>query len=88
MDPHIIARAQLSDGPAEMPPDRQFAEAIGDRLIPGEGALPLREFLAALPDGITVGLEVPMTSLQEQGVGPDERVRRTVTATRALLEKL
>jgi sugar phosphate isomerase/epimerase len=85
LDHGIIARAQLSDGPAEMPPDRQFAEALGDRLIPGEGALPLGDFLAVLPEGITVGLEVPMTPLREQGIGPAERVRRVVDGARLLL---
>jgi sugar phosphate isomerase/epimerase len=85
LDSRVIARAQLSDGPAEMPPDRQFAEAIGDRLVPGEGALPLREFLAALPEGRKVGLEVPSQTLRDQGVGPAERVRRVVDGARRLL---
>jgi sugar phosphate isomerase/epimerase len=85
LDPAIVVRAQLSDGPAEMPADKQFAEALGGRLIPGEGALPLRDFLGVLPDGITVGLEVPSQALRDQGLSPAERVRRVVEGTRRLL---
>ncbi len=86
LDPGIVVRAQLSDGPAEMPADLQFPEALGGRLVPGEGALPLREFLAALPDGIVVGLEVPSQALRDQGLGPAERVRRVVEGTRLLID--
>ncbi len=87
IDPAILRRAQLSDGPAEMPVDRQFAEAIGDRLVPGEGALPLREFVAALPDGVVIGLEVPSQTLRDQGVDAAERVRRAIHGTRRLLRE-
>jgi sugar phosphate isomerase/epimerase len=87
LDPNLIARGQLSDGPAEMPVDRQYAEALGGRLIPGEGALPLGAFLHALPDGIVVGLEVPSQALCDQGLGPAERVRRVVEGTRRLISR-
>jgi sugar phosphate isomerase/epimerase len=84
LDPNLIARGQLSDGPAEMPVDQQYAEALGGRLVPGEGALPLRAFLNALPEGITVGLEVPSQTLRDQGMEPAERVRRVVEGARRL----
>jgi hypothetical protein len=35
------------------------------RLLPGDGELPLRAFLAALPAGIPVIVEAPVLSLQE-----------------------
>lgn len=82
LEPHLIGRGQLSDGPAEMPVDRQYAEAIGGRLPPGEGALPLRSFVDVLPDGITLGIEVPMSP---DAGSPAERVRRAVEATRKML---
>ena len=65
-----------------MPADRQFAEAIGERLVPGEGTLALDAFLDALPPDITIGLEVPMTALRDHGVGPDERVHRVFEGSR------
>jgi len=85
LNPKNISRAQLSDGPAEMPVDQQYIEALGGRLVPGEGALPLRAFLNSLPEGITVGLEVPSQSLRDQGLGPAERVRRVVEGAKRLL---
>jgi sugar phosphate isomerase/epimerase len=85
LTPNLIARGQLSDGPADMPVDQQYAEALGGRLVPGEGALPLHAFLDALPDGVTVGLEVPSQALRDQGWGPAERTRRVVEGTRRLL---
>ena len=86
LEPRIVGRGQISDGPAEMPVDRQFAEAIGGRLAPGEGALPLGDFIRALPPGTVIGIEAPNTALKDQGVGAAERVRRAAAGTRALLE--
>jgi len=88
LDPWIVGRAQLSDGPIDMPVERQFAEALGERLVPGSGQLPLAAFVRALPAGTVIGIEVPMMSLQERGIGPAERVTRAVTGTRKLLEGL
>jgi sugar phosphate isomerase/epimerase len=87
LDPSLIGRGQLSDGPAEMPTDRVLAEAFSERLPPGDGALPLNAFVDALPDGVVLGLEVPMESEQLRGVGPEERVRRVVSATRTVLRR-
>ena len=85
LDPRIIGRAQLSDGPAETPVERQFEEALGERRFPGDGDLPLAGFVDALPDGLVLGIEAPMTSLRLQGVDAAERVRRAVAGTRALI---
>jgi sugar phosphate isomerase/epimerase len=85
LGPGIVGRGQISDGPAEMSVDRQFAEAIGGRLAPGDGALPLGAFIRALPAGTVIGIEVPNTALKDQGIGPEERVRRAVAGTRALI---
>ena len=85
LDPCVVARGQISDGPADMPVDQQFAEAIGGRLVPGDGALPLRDFIRVLPAGTVIGIEVPNTALKDQGVNAEERVRRAVAATNKLL---
>lgn len=88
LDPRIIGRAQLSDGPAEMPVERQFEEALSERQVPGEGELPLGAFVRALPAGIVIGIEVPMTSLRTQKVDPEERVRRAVAGACRLMKGL
>jgi len=85
LDPEIIGRGQLSDGPADMPVDRQFEEALGERLVPGDGQLPLAAFTRALPAGTVIGIEVPMTAVRVRGVGPAERVARAVAGARAVV---
>jgi sugar phosphate isomerase/epimerase len=85
LDTSVVGRGQLADGPAEIPADKIMAEAFSERLPPGEGALPLASFFDALPDGLVIGLEVPMDSLRLQGMSAADRVRRVVEATRTLI---
>jgi hypothetical protein len=59
-------------------------EAMYERMAPGDGELPLAEFLAAVPPDVVVGLEIPMRSLAEAGVGPMDRLRPCVAAARQL----
>jgi hypothetical protein len=49
------------------------------RLLPGDGELPLRAFLAALPAGIPVSVEAPVLSLQKS-LTPVAFARRARTA--------
>jgi sugar phosphate isomerase/epimerase len=85
LDPALIGYVQLSDAPLQPRFDTYMEEAMYERMIPGEGELPLRELLAVIPDGTVISLEVPLRSLAEAGVGPEERMRRCVDATRRLL---
>lgn len=75
-----IVRAQICDGPADMPVEEQGREAREHRLPPGEGVFPLQAFVDALPDGITLGIEVP-----NRIYSPEERVERSVAGVRRLL---
>jgi len=84
----FLGRVQLCDGPPDMALAEQLNEALHERLPPGEGALPLKAFLAAMPDDIVVGLEVPMRSQQERGVTPADRVARVFKATRRLMAEV
>ncbi len=58
--------------------------ARGRRLPPGEGELPLRQLLDALPAGIPLAVEVPMTA-NAPALSPLQRARRVCQATNALL---
>jgi len=59
--PHgLIRGAQLCDARTGLDAQTYFHVAIKERMAPGTGELPVREFLAALPTDITVGVEVPM----------------------------
>jgi sugar phosphate isomerase/epimerase len=87
LDPKLIGYAQICDAPARINEVDPFYEAISERMIPGDGELPLREFVASLPDDLTLDIEVPLAALQANGVGPLERARRVSLATRKVLEE-
>jgi sugar phosphate isomerase/epimerase len=85
LDPALIGYVQLADAPWAPRFDTYMEEAMYERMVPGEGELPLVEFLRLVPDGVTVSLELPIRSLAEQGVGPRERTARCVEAARRLM---
>jgi len=83
--PARIGYGQICDAPL-VPVIEDYAEEAGlERLVPGDGELPLAEFVAALADDIPIGIEVPRCSLARSGVGPLERLAPCVEATRRLL---
>ena len=60
----LIGWAQLCDAPAAVPStlELRLAESRGGRLYPGEGGLPLHEFLDVLPPGCEIEVEVASTA--------------------------
>lgn len=61
VDPALFPYAQISDGllgPGE--PDLRLLGRmpLGQRSLPGEGVLPLRQIIAALPEGIPLSVEI------------------------------
>lgn len=85
VDPGRIGYAQLNDTTLRPRMDNYLEEAMFERLVPGEGDLPLRDILAALPADIVIEIEVPQRSLALAGVSPIERLRPCVEAARRLL---
>jgi hypothetical protein len=95
VDRDLLAYVQLCDGPLAPPSDVPHPpslprgqstdgtdlqlESCAMRLLPGDGELPLRAFLAALPAGIPVSVEAPVLSLQES-LSPVEFARRARAA--------
>ena len=79
----LLRYTQLCDARPERPADMQeiIRQARSDRLFPGEGGLDLHGLLAALPAGLPLSLEVPVSRKLE----PLERARRALDATRAIL---
>lgn len=78
---------QVCDAPAghgRMTRGELFREAIGERVLPGEGTLPVRESIAAFPVGCPLSVEVLSETLMRD-FGPLERVRMALDATRAML---
>ncbi len=86
LDSRYIGYIQLCDAPLQSQYSDYLEEAMYDRRVPGEGELPLANILAALPKDLIVGLEIPMRSAADAGIGPEDRVGRCVTAARRLLE--
>lgn len=84
LDPALIGHVQLSDAPRKGGGD-YLQEAVSGRMIPGEGELPLREFVDALPRGKTLGLKVPLMAQAGAGRSAQEYVAEIVMKTRELL---
>lgn len=91
LDPAMIGYVQICDGPLASPnglprpsslprgqstdgTDLQL-ESRAMRLLPGDGELPLAEFMAALPPDLPVSVEAPVLSLREE-LSPVEFLRR------------
>lgn len=87
LDPALIGYVQLADAPWAPRFETYIEEAMYERMVPGEGDLPLVEFLRLVPAGVVVSLEIPMRSLAEAGIDPRERTARCVMAARALMSE-
>jgi sugar phosphate isomerase/epimerase len=85
VDPKLIGYVQICDGPAGLAREEWNNEGFEQRQIPGEGEFPLADLIAAVPEGITIGVEVPHKALREAGVSAAERARRAVDGTRRFL---
>jgi sugar phosphate isomerase/epimerase len=64
VDPRLLGYLQLCDAPLEPAGGDAAAEARTDRLLPGEGALPLTGLLSAVPAATPVAIEAPRLSLR------------------------
>ena len=89
VDPALFEYAQICDAPADMPGPTDtpnlIREARTGRLLPGEGALPLAELVAALPEGIPLAIEAPCRATAD--LPPLERAQRAYRALSALLAR-
>ena len=85
VDATRLPYAQICDASAEMPVDVPglIREARTGRLLPGEGALPLRELVAALPPGVPLAVEAPCRATAQ--LPAEERAKRAYQALSGLL---
>jgi sugar phosphate isomerase/epimerase len=84
LDPALIGHVQLADAPRIAAQPDYLKEACFARLVPGEGELPLADFIAALPPNQPLGLEVPMEAAAKAD-GLTATMARVVAGARALL---
>lgn len=80
----VIGHVQLCDVPMPAQMDSYLEEALFERRVPGDGDLPLKEFLAHLPSSVPVGLEIPLRSEYEAGTPPEDSLRRCLRKAREL----
>ena len=84
LDPALLPYAQLCDAPAS-PADSSrrglFSDARDGRRLLGEGELPIREFLAALPAALPLSLEIRSRDLRDRF--PDATERAAAVHTNA-----
>jgi sugar phosphate isomerase/epimerase len=85
MDPEHIGYVQLNDTTLVPRIENYMEEAMFERMVPGEGELPLQDFVSALPRDVVVELEVPQRELALAGISPTDRLRPCVEAARRLL---
>ena len=84
VDRSLLPYAQVADAPRASPPAAELrAEARTRRLLPGEGDLPLRELIAALPPDAPLSVEAPTARLAALPFA--DRARAALAATKALL---
>jgi sugar phosphate isomerase/epimerase len=85
LPPALLPYAQLCDALLAAPPmTERRAEAIAGRLLPGEGELPLRGLIAALPSDSPLSVEAPARVLA--ALPPVERAHRAMAAMRSVLD--
>jgi sugar phosphate isomerase/epimerase len=87
LDARYFPYAQISDGvlePGEPNPALFGKLGMGQRRLLGEGTLPLRELLAALPREVPLSVELPH-SLAPAGTSAGDWAKTTLQATRRYL---
>jgi sugar phosphate isomerase/epimerase len=87
LDKKYFPYAQISDGvldPGEPNPALFGKLGLGTRAMPGEGTLPLRALIAALPRDIPLSVELPH-SLAAKGTSARDWAKTTADRTRQFL---
>jgi sugar phosphate isomerase/epimerase len=83
LEPGTIGYVQLADSAANVAESEYMHVAMFDRRVPGTGELPLRELVAALPEDVTVSVEVPNLDAI-RAIGPRDHAAQCVAAARDL----
>jgi sugar phosphate isomerase/epimerase len=84
LDPAVLGYIQLCDHTLRQRAER-YRDESSDRMIPGEGELPLVDVLAALPAALPIGVEVPMRAAAAQGIPVADYTRRAVDGARRVV---
>lgn len=83
--PAQVSYVQLCDGPATVPAEGYAFEGGRQRLLPGEGELPLADLVAAVGPDVLLAVEAPSQRRVEQGVSDEDYVAAAMRALKNLL---
>lgn len=84
LDPSLISYVQLCDGPAVVEPERWLWEAGTQRMLPGEGELPLRALIDAVGPDVLLGVEAPSQIRRDAGQSGSDYAARVMGSLRML----
>jgi sugar phosphate isomerase/epimerase len=84
--PHRLHYWQICDAPAERPAtmEAMIHAAREERMFPGEGGIDLVSLAKAMPDDITISIEVPTATLAKT-VDAETRAARALRGARAVI---
>jgi sugar phosphate isomerase/epimerase len=85
VDPKLMEYAQLCDAPAAIPDMERMRLEPGDRMLPGQGGLPLVELMRVLPSDMPIAIEAPVKSLEN--LPPGERAWMAMEGMKSILER-
>jgi sugar phosphate isomerase/epimerase len=86
LEPGLVGYIQLSDAPLKGNGGDYYLEASFERLLPGQGELPLIDFLSVLPSDVPIGLEVPRQSALKKDGNYEREIGRIVAAAKSIVE--
>jgi sugar phosphate isomerase/epimerase len=86
VEPGLMEYAQLCDAPAAIPDMERMRLEPGDRLLPGQGGLPLVELVRALPSEMPIAIEAPVKPLEH--LPASERAWMAMEGLKSVLERV
>jgi sugar phosphate isomerase/epimerase len=69
-------------------PSNDYIKDVHNREVPGQGDLPIREFLNAVPAGMPIEAEVPAAHRRAAGISAAQHCREVFEAASAIAERL
>lgn len=85
-DAALFEYAQLCDAPAAMPDAEHMRLEPGDRLLPGQGGLPLVDLMRAFSPDLPIAIEAPVK--QMEFLPPSERAWMAMEGMKSVLERV
>ncbi len=81
-----ISYVQLCDGAARVPPEGYAWETATERMLPGEGELPLPALVEAVGPGVLLAVEAPSQRRRAAGIPADAYAAKAMDSLRCLLD--